>query len=249
MGLNTYEVNEDIIFAAHENLKKGKVILFAISGKMGSGKDTIGDLAIEKLSEKYPSFIDLSFGKLIRDEVNHIQSRHQKFDDEKFGTELQVLSEEMNVDLMDIKQLLQIIGNDNVYQRSDRARRALQFWGDTRRNLDPDYWIKSLDGEITRQLANSYSVNVTDIRFPGEVELIERFPNGKIVRLEVNEDIRIERMRRRDGIEVDSRALNHRTETVLDGYKFERTFNNEKDVDLVVNEVIEYLAKDDGDVR
>lgn len=245
MHLNDYEVEKGVAFSAQYNLKKGNVVLFAVSGKMGSGKDTVGDLLLERLNDKYPHFIDLSFGKLIRDEIDYIQSNYRRFNSNEIGTELKVLSDEINADLMDIKQLTQIIKDDNVYERSGRARNALQFWGDIRRNEDVDYWIKSLGREITRYLANGYSVNVTDIRFPGEVKLIESFHKGKVIRLDVSEEIRLERMKERDGFEANPESLTHRTEIVLDKYKFEKVFNNEKDINLVIDEIIEYLIKDD----
>lgn len=240
--LNDYGIGEDVGFAAQDNLESNRVILIAISGKMGSGKDTVGDSLLDKLSANYSRFIDLSFGKLIREEVSHIQLKRQNFKGGEFGSQLQKLSEEINADLMNIKQLLQIVKNDDVYMRSKRARKALQFWGDFRRGQDSDYWIKSLGQEITWYLANGYSVNVTDVRFPKEVELIEGFHKGKVIRLEVDEETRLERMLVRDGSEVDKELLAHRTEIALDNYEFDRVFNNDN-LEEVINEIVKYIKE------
>ena len=59
-------------------------------------------------------------------------------------------------------------------------RQMLQLWGtEYRRRQDPDYWVKRLEAK----LHGLERVVIDDVRFPNEVEMIQRL-GGKVIRID-----------------------------------------------------------------
>ena len=59
-------------------------------------------------------------------------------------------------------------------------RKLLQLWGtEYRRRQDPDYWVKRLEAK----LHGLERVVIDDVRFPNEVEMIQRL-GGKVIRID-----------------------------------------------------------------
>ena len=59
-------------------------------------------------------------------------------------------------------------------------RQILQLWGtEYRRRQDPDYWVKRLGA----QMDGLERVVIDDVRFPNEVEMIQRL-GGKVIRID-----------------------------------------------------------------
>ena len=68
-----YKVNEDDLRSALSKVRNKEVILFAMSGKMGAGKDTIAALIADKLNSY--NVVTLSYGSPIRKEMDEIKIR------------------------------------------------------------------------------------------------------------------------------------------------------------------------------
>ena len=220
----------------NETLNESKEpLLFTMSGKMGAGKDTVGDLISNKLDSQGYKLMSTSFGYLIRKEVSNVVDGYDNAEDKE------AYSNEVNADKEILKQLSSLLENCTAFDRTDEARLALQIWGtDVRRSQQDDYWITQMSKFITSSLKQGYSVNVTDARFPNEVKLIEDL-SGKVIRLEVPEKTRIKRIEKRDNVKANLENLNHASETALDKYDFARVFDGTKSPNKLMREALKYI--------
>lgn len=200
---------------AKERIKNKEIVVFGMSGKMASGKDTVGNLVSERLQQEGYWIIETSFGKVIRDEIEQVLKMHKNGDD----------LEPLAAEIKDINHLVKLLENTNIYERSEQSREALQFWGtEVRRSQNSNYWIQSMENFIIESVLKGQSVNITDARFPNEIDLILKF-GGKVARLEVSEEIRRKRIMERDSINVAPEALRHPSETALDNYPFDVVYD------------------------
>lgn len=230
-----YEVDEVELNKALNRIENKDSLLFTMSGKMGAGKDTVGDLISNKLDSEGYKLINTSFGYLIREEITKIVN---DYNDSKNREEYAI---KVNASTKDLDKLSSFLEDCTAFDRTDEARAALQFWGtEIRRKQQHNYWINQMSQFIVRVINNGYSMNVTDARFPNEVELIEDL-YGKVIRLDVPEEIRIKRIEKRDNIKVNREILSHISETALDDYNFERVFNGKKSPKKLMKEGLEYL--------
>lgn len=220
------------VLNALSKIKKKEVFLLSVSGKMASGKDSVGEIITEDLRKKGYDIINVSFGELIRKEIESVVSGFKY--EEKLS----------NATADEILTLINILNGESVYGRSPNARKALQYWGtDVRRKQNYNYWIQKMSEFIIDAANAGLSLNVTDSRFPNEVELIELL-HGEVIRLNVSKEVQIKRIQSRDNMEVNEDALNHSSETALDNYKFKKTFNGEKDLEMLSIEIINYLTEE-----
>lgn len=230
-----YEVDEVNLSEALNRLKNKKSLLFTMSGKMGAGKDTVGNLISKELISKGYRLINTSFGYLIRSEITNIVNGYRKANDkEKYAIEI-------NANKKDLDKLSYYLQDCTAFDRTDETRAALQFWGtEIRRKQQDNYWINKMSEFIVNSVNSGLSVNVTDARFPNEVDLIKDLA-GKTIRLDVPEEIRIKRIEKRDSIKVSPESLNHISETALDNYNFERVFDGTKDPHELCREGVNYI--------
>lgn len=230
-----YEVDEVNLSKALNRIKNKKSLLFTMSGKMGAGKDTVGNLISKELISKGYRLINTSFGYLIRNEITDIVNGYKKANDkEKYAIEV-------NANKKDLDKLSYYLQDCTAFDRTDEARAALQFWGtEIRRKQQDNYWINKMSEFIVNSVNSGLSVNVTDARFPNEVDLIKDLA-GKTIRLDVPEEIRIKRVEKRDNIKVNPESLNHISETALDNYNFERIFDGTKGPHELCREGVNYI--------
>ena len=207
------------------------ISFIGISGKMASGKDTLADL-LEKEVNKEISRI--SFGELIRIEINEVlESLREESVREKFA----------EVDLEDVVNLADILGENDIFNRSPESRKALQYWGtEVRRKQDGDYWIKRMKRFISEKIEEGCFVFLTDARFPVEVDLVKEL-DGLVLRLESDEEKRKDRVKLRDGIEVTEEALNHVSERALDNYYFENIIENNGSKEELLKKALEKIRQ------
>lgn len=230
-----YEIEEIELNKALSKLNSKECLLFTMSGKMGAGKDTIGDLISNELDSQGYSLLSTSFGYLIRKEVSNVVEKYNNAEDKK------AYSIEINVDKNILDNLSNLLEKCTAFDRTDEARLALQIWGtDVRRKQQGNYWINQMSQFIVRSVNMGYSVNVTDARFPNETKLVEDLL-GKVIRLDVPEKVRVKRIEKRDGIKVNMGSLNHISELALDDYEFERVFDGTRSPKKLASEGLKYI--------
>lgn len=228
-------INEEKLKSVMLQIKNKEQFLFAMSGKMAAGKDTIGDALSELLTKEYSKTIqNVSFGGLIRQEIDDTLSYYKNVDRKQ---SLEVF----NASLKEVETLYSIIKDQSAFVRSEESRKALQFWGtEVRRKQDPNYWINRMFEYVINTISENVSINITDARFPNEVDLVEDL-GGKVIRLEISRDLQKVRIKERDGIEVEDSAFDHISETILNNYVFKRKFDNSRKPEIVIKECYDFL--------
>lgn len=215
----------------NELLKNKEIILFGISGKIASGKDTIGNLVSENLEKKGFKIKTTSFGYIIRNEVKTIVDSFNSGEPIPYPIK----------DIKEVEILSEILGKKDVYERSEESRQALQYWGtEVRRKENSEYWIQQMEQFLLKQLQKGYSINVTDARFPNEVDLIINL-GGHVSRLEISEDLQKERVLARDNIEISSLVLRHPSERALDDYLFKSIYDGALNKEELSNKISEEI--------
>lgn len=74
----------------------------------------------------------------------------------------------------------ELLGHSKPDYVSLTYRQLLQLWGtEYRRKQDPDYWVKRLE----KKLRGLERVVIDDVRFPNEVEMVQRL-GGRVIRID-----------------------------------------------------------------
>jgi cytidylate kinase len=216
-----YSIDTIMAAQAIENLQLGRVVLLAISGKLGSGKDSSAPLLMEALG------VSLSqhefFARPLKDEVQQVIDILASSETLQEGVLRLSATMGAKVNLMDVVagylyRGVQAGEITSSYQRTPEVRSALQFWGtEVRRAQDEDYWVKLAMKSTLALLASGVSVFVTDARFINEIEAILSV-DGYAVRLDISQEVQKERIKARDGIIPSEEALNHKSELELDDF-------------------------------
>lgn len=212
-------------------------ILVGMSGKISSGKDSIGEAIMNKL---VPSHVQLSFGQVLKTELNFIieqilKNTNYSFDqmkvdmgmEEKFrpqGTEV------LNALVMDKRDGLLV----DAWTKTPGVRVGAQVMATgIRREQNENYWIDQVENLIESH--PDEAVLVTDVRFPNELDLIHRL-GGYSVRLDVDPEVQRTRLFNRDGHSI---IPQHISETALDDRDdfFIRVDNSTRPFDEVVEEI------------
>lgn len=221
-------------------IENEEVILYAMSGKMGAGKDTIGDGIKERLKSYGHNVVSMSYALPIRKEMEEVLNHYEAHKDYKMTAKY------FNVSSCKIKEFIRLLNGKDVYRRTDESRLAIQYWGtDVRRSQDTNYWINQLVKMIVSELNNGNSVEISDVRFENEADSILDL-NGKIIRIELPDKVRVERIINRDSLVPTESHLNHISETALDNYKFRRVFDGEQSVHKLTMEALEYIIERDN---
>lgn len=211
--------------AEKQRLKESRFVAF--TGKMGAGKDTVGQATADVL---FPDGFHASFATALKEEVqqminiiteNSDASREALIDTitvhfEEAGDPVTADHAAFVID--QLRPSIRERGTVSSYDRYPEMRVVLQNWGtEVRRTQNPDYWVEKLLVLAVGMLATGRSVYVTDARFPNEVEAVRRV-GGYAIRLNVSRDVQIERLTQRDGKRPDVTSFEHPSETSLDGY-------------------------------
>lgn len=233
--IDKYELTGDVK-GAIQNIKSGKVKLYSMSGKMGSGKDTIGSAIAKELQHKY-NVAQTSFASALREEIDSIMTRVKN--DDLLG----IIAQDENVRLSELRNLLGFLGFDSIYDRTAKSRRAIQYWGtDVRRRQNPNYWVNKVAQFVIDEASKGNSVYVTDSRFPNEAQSIIDL-GGVVIRLDVPEEVRVDRIRYRDGNDPTPSQLYHSSETSLDEFEFEFRIDGCKTPEEIAYESLRYIER------
>lgn len=230
-----YKVNEDDLRSALSKVRNKEVILYAMSGKMGAGKDTIGDKICSALQEQGYKVVSMSYSTPMRKEMSEIVDFYNK------SKHIEETADKFNVESKEIIKFIKILDGKDIYERTPEARLAIQFWGtDVRRKQDKDYWTNKLVELTVEAINNNQSVYISDVRFPNEADSVLDL-NGKVIRLEANTNIRANRIMQRDNLVPTFEQLTHASEISLDDYKFEQIFDGLDDPSVLTKQALNYI--------
>ena len=202
--------------------------LIGISGKIGSGKDTVATI----IQELYPQYEVKKFAGKLKDIASILTGIPvEKFEDQEFkktdlGKEWSYVYPDQYYDdgesvmvCMSVRQLLQKLGTDAL-----------------RDNLHENVWVNALMADYVEKPVNvlegeGYRLEdtlpnwiITDTRFPNEAKIIEE-KDGILLRVE------------RSTCNLGT----HPSETALDDFPFEHVIFNNGSMDDLRNEVKKFL--------
>jgi hypothetical protein len=185
--------------------------IYALYGKMGSGKDYLARLLVTHINEPIKC---ISFADALKEEVENLIQR------KRMGKDLLELSAEFDLP----KHVIDSIFNEilplrltgiSAYKKTPEIRKLFQFYGDVRRAEDPLYFIRKTFDKVTSLLRQSYTVIITDVRFPNEYEACHEH-NAILVHMNIDRKTRHARLEARDGFIPSIEAEKHVSETALD---------------------------------
>lgn len=202
--------------------------LIGISGKVGSGKDTIGEI-IQKLclTNKGPQFEIKKFAGKLKQTASLLTGIPiEKFEDQEFkktilGSEwgkptkqnplnaIEPFKDITFVEMMSVRDLLQKLGTEAM-----------------RNGLHENVWVNALFANYTEDK----QWVITDVRFPNEFKAIKE--KGGIV-------IRVNRPGY--GNSMKELAEAHPSETALDGHDFDYVIENDGNLEKLISKVKEIL--------
>jgi dephospho-CoA kinase len=219
--------------SATRNAARGRVTLLALSGRLGSGKDTIGRLVMASLARRA---VRLSFGGAIRaegDRLIGLVARATAPDEaawaaaEAFG----VPPEDAGRTVEHLWGAVHADGLATTASRHPAVRRALEHWGAVRRESDTLHWIRPVVVAAAEYAARGWSCSVTDVRRCAEADWLKA-AGFVVVRVEASERARRRRVLARDGA-WDAATARSALEAELDGAAvFDLSVTNERDGDL-----------------
>lgn len=196
-----------------------------IAGKMGYGKDYVGNL----IKDNFSNVEKISFADALKEEVEYIINLIRN------NSSLEHIAYEMNVSKDEIKPLyiamiaFKDINELTVKKKNSTIRFMLQYWGtDVRRKNNENYWVQKTVDKILEINKLGNVALITDGRFPNELKGVSEL-NGITIQLDISREKQIENLLNRDGILPNKEAFNHPSETSYLEYK---------DFDLILTEDI-----------
>jgi hypothetical protein len=200
--------------------------LIGISGKIGAGKDTVGEI-IQKLclTNKGPQFEIKKFAGKLKQTASLLTGIPiEKFEDQEFkktilGSEwgkptkqnplnaIEPFKDITFVEMMSVRDLLQKLGTEAM-----------------RNGLHENVWVNALFADYTKDKRWI----ITDVRFPNEFKAIKE--KGGIV-IKVN----------RPSNSMKKVAKAHSSETALDGHDFDYVIENDGNFEKLISKVREIL--------
>ena len=207
-----------------------------IAGKMGYGKDYVGNL----IKNSFSNIEKSSFADALKEEVEHIINLIRN------NSSLEHIAYEMNVSKDEIKPLyiamiaFKDINELTVKKKNSTIRFMLQYWGtDVRRKNNENYWVQKTVNKILEINKLGNVALITDGRFPNELKGVSEL-NGITIQLDISKEKQIENLLNRDGILPNKEAFNHPSETSYLEYKdFDLILTEDvlSDNDLILSEI------------
>lgn len=163
----------------------------ALLGKSRSGKDTVAQILVRHAAYTRLAFADrLKEAALQVDPVISVGTRRHGFDDYSAHGER-------------LSDLVDRLGWESVKDLFPEARRFLQTYGQTVREMDPRFWVRPVMTQVMNGTVWNMPCVVSDVRYLNEVDALREL-GAVIVRVE------------RPGAGLTGDAAQHSSETELD---------------------------------
>lgn len=196
------------------------------------GKGFVNEMRLN--DESNPTGIIVSFGGALKEEVYELYSKiHiQSEPDTPINDWIQKLMTKYNINEEQAATTVSLIlampkglkkRNFLISQSKPKGyREILQYWGThVRRNQKDSYWIEKL-GQRIEDLDAKYKKEkerlifvISDARFMNELNYCVDVLQAYMMYLDVPEDVRMKRLKKRDGFEPKKDVKNHVSETEL----------------------------------
>lgn len=145
-------------------------LILGVNGKLGSGKDSFADFAVEKYGYK-----KLSFANALKNEVKDFFEKYSiHYEDKNIWGSQSDKEEELIIENIDsiCKSFFPLTDlRQKISGKKTTFRYILQWWGtDYRREMcDQNYWVKKFIEECSQY----EKVVCSDLRFPNEYNAIK----------------------------------------------------------------------------
>ena len=243
---DSYGLDPELSSAAAVTYARGSSVTFGLSGKQGSGKDTIAVEVAACLQLTDP--LHLSFAAPMKDEADLLLGIIRLADSPNAASKR--IADDFNVSLGEAEEVVSIAWDEARsnprLQSRDRCpvtRSLLQFWGtEVRRAQDVDYWVRLALRDALPDLVAGRPIYMTDVRFTNEAIAAQRF-GFWVARLEVSQKVQQQRLLERDGKLPAPEAFTHSSETELDTYpSFDLVVDNDGPIGPTVDELVALLT-------
>lgn len=193
----------------------------ALTGKMGSGKSSVGHILVQN------GYVPVSFAAPLKEVV--IEADPLVY----CGTEFDSGYERCAVGF----HLSDIMADGTSFEECKRmypeVRRSLQRIGQGVRKIDPMYWVNHCRQTLDELSRHDRPVVVTDVRYPNEAEMLRG--RGFLI-------TRIKRQSAAGGMTMDeTRAALHDSETAMDSYPADLVINNDGDLNDLCRTVVDRI--------
>ena len=202
---------------------------FILIGQAGSGKDT----AYEIMNSIEHSYKRLAFGDAIRDVATYIRKSSSPIVPYELMKSLfypRLPPKSLQSKLYELQQ---------IPYEPPKDRRLLQELGTWAREYDDEIWMRVVKDAMKRSVDSAVSYVITDCRRRSE---LTKFRNLISVYIECPEDIRLERLKKRD-VTFDTEALHHKAEREIPSLREDCDFvlYNDGDMDYLREQLEELL--------
>lgn len=208
-------------------IRSGENVFLVLGGKMASGKDTLAPL----LSLPGSETVVLSYGEVLRRQLLSVIpciSSFAKDDAQKYiRTELGYRPTTAGKLYRMVRNYLDESGTLDPWDRTDFHRDLLQLMGSDWLP-DNEYLPRTAAKQVMQLIGEGKSVIITGGRFEADVD-VPRLVGALTVRVLVDRETQLKRLKIRDGLEETSQLLEqleHPGEVALDDYNFDVLVSN-----------------------
>lgn len=172
----------------------------ALLGKARSGKDTVAGILVRHASYTRLAFADKLKEAALRTNP-YIPLGHARV-------------------CVRLADLISRVGWETAKDQFPEVRRFLQEYGQTVREMDPDFWVRPVAAQVIQGTEWNMPCVVSDVRYRNEVDALKEL--GAIV-------VRVER----EGAGLTGDAARHDSETELDGLEPDHVLQNAGTLDAL----------------
>ena len=166
----------------------------ALLGKSRSGKDTVAGILVRHASYTRLAFADKLKEAALRTNP-YIPLGHARV-------------------CVRLADLISRVGWETAKDQFPEVRRFLQEYGQTVREMDPDFWVRPVAAQVIQGTEWNMPCAVSDVRYRNEVDALKEL-GAVIVRVE------------REGAGLKGSAALHDSETELDGLEPDYVLRND----------------------